>query len=516
MRISSIGGWVAGAAIALTLTASLQAQDLAAFEKRVTTRTLDNGLTLIVLERPEAPVFSFYTFVDVGSAQEVPGITGLAHMFEHMAFKGTHSIGTTDWDAERKALARVEETYDAYDRARRAPRPDAERVATLEKEWQAAMAEADKYVEGNEFSRIVDQAGGVGMNAGTGADQTVYFYSMPSNRFELWAYLESERFLEPVMREFYKERDVVMEERRMRTESNPIGRLVEQFITSAFTAHPYGQPVVGWPSDLRTFSATDAMEFYNTHYVPENMTVAVVGDVRAAEAMPILERYFGRLPKRDAPGPLRTVEPEQIAERRVIVRETAQPFYLEGYHRPAATHPDNAIYNVISDLLSSGRTSRLYRSLVRDQKIAAAAFGFNGFPGDKYPNLFAFLAVPTPGHTATEMEEAIAVELERLKNEDVSAEELQMVKTRAKADLIRSLANNAGLASQLATAHAQLGDWREIFRAVDRIEKVTAADVRRVANQTFRDTNRTVAMIESTQASAPQATPADAPPAGGE
>lgn len=507
MRLKNICGLLAGVAIAVAAGGALQAQDLAAFEKRVTTRTLDNGLTLIVLERPEAPVFSFYTFVDVGSAQEVPGITGLAHMFEHMAFKGTHSIGTSDWAAEQKALARVEQAYHAYDRARRAPRPDADRVAALEKEWQAAIAEADKFVVANEFSRIVDQAGGVGMNAGTGADQTVYFYSMPSNRFELWAYLESERFLEPVMREFYKERDVVMEERRMRTESNPIGRLVEQFITSAFTAHPYGQPVVGWPSDLRSFSATDAMEFYRTHYVPENITVAVVGDVRAAEAMPVLERYFGRLPKRDAPGPLRTVEPEQIAERRVIVRDAAQPFYLEGYHRPAATHPDNAVYNVISDLLSSGRTSRLYRSLVRDQKIAAAAFGFNGFPGDKYPNLFAFLAVPTPGHTATEMEAAIAAELERLKTEDVSSEELQMVKTRAKADLIRSLANNAGLASQLASAQAQYGDWREIFRAVDRIEKVTAADVRRIANLTFRDTNRTVAMIESKQEPAPAAAP---------
>ena len=505
MLKSSLKGWVGAAAISLLAVTSLAAQDIASFEKRVTVRTLDNGLTVLVLERPEAPVFSFFTFVDVGGAQEVPGITGLAHMFEHMAFKGTHTIGTTDWAAERQALERVEQAYEAYDRARRAPQPNAARVAELEKAWNDAMAAAGEFVEANEFSKIVDQTGGVGMNAGTGSDSTVYFYSMPSNRLELWAYLESERFLEPVMREFYKERDVVMEERRMRTESNPIGRLIEQFLVTAFTAHPYGQPVVGWPSDLRTFSASDAEEFYRKYYVPSNMTIALVGDVRASEALPIVEKYFGRLPARPAPAPLRTVEPVQNAERRVIVRDAAQPFYLEGYHRPAATHPDDAVYDVISDLMSSGRTSRLYRSMVRDQKIAAAAAGLSGFPGTKYPHLFAFLAIPTPGHTPADLETAIRAEIERLKTEDVSAEELQMVKTRAKANLIRSLDSNSGLAGQLAGAQARYGDWRELFRSVERIDKVTAADVRRVANETFRDSNRTVGLIETQQAQAPAA-----------
>lgn len=505
MHRSSLTRWVGAAALVLLTAASLPAQNIASFEKRVSVRTLDNGLTVLVLERPEAPVFSFFTFVDVGGAQEVPGITGLAHMFEHMAFKGTHTIGTTDWAAEQKALERVEETYAAYDRARRAPKPDADRVAALEKEWQEAMAAANEFVVPNEFSKIVDQTGGVGMNAGTGSDSTVYFYSMPSNRLELWAYLESERFVEPVMREFYKERDVVMEERRMRTESNPIGRLIEQFLVTAFTAHPYGQPVVGWPSDLRTFSATDAEEFYRTYYVPSNMTIAVVGDVEADEAFPIVEKYFGRLPKGDAPPTLRTMEPIQNAERRVILRDAAQPFYIEGYHRPAGTHPDDAVYDVISDLMSSGRTSRLYRSLVRDQKIAAAAAGLSGFPGTKYPHLFAFLAIPTPGNTPEDLETAIHAEIERLKTEDVSAEELEMVKTRAKANLIRALDSNSGLAGQLATAQARYGDWRELFRSVDRIEKVTAADIRRVANETFRPSNRTVALIETQQAQAPAA-----------
>ena len=484
----------------LTIAAAAGAQDLATYEKRTTVRKLDNGLTVIVMERPEAPVFTFATVVNVGSAQEVPGITGLAHMFEHMAFKGTDRVGTSNYAAEDAALAKVEETYTAYDRARRDPvNPDKTKVADLEKAWKAAVDEANKFVVANEFGKIIDRVGGVGLNAGTNTDATIYFYSLPSNQLELWAYLESERFLHPVFREFYKERDVVFEERRMRTESNPIGRLVEQALAAAFTAHPYGQPVVGWPSDLHTFSATDAAAFYKKYYVPANMVTAIVGDVKAAEVMPVIEKYFGRLPKGPAPEPLRSVEPKQTTERTIVAHEASQPVYLEGYHRPEGTSPDDAAYTVMSGVLSQGRTSRLYRSLVRDKKIAAAAQGFNGFPGNKYPNLFAFFAVPTPGHTAADMVAPIRAEIDRLKNEDVSADELQSVKTRAKANLLRRLEGNQGLAFQLASYQTRYGDWRELFREVDKIDQVTAADIRRVANATFTENNRTVAMLESSK-----------------
>lgn len=482
----------------LTLTATLHAQDLASAEKRTTVRKLDNGLTVIVMERPEAPVFSFTTLVNVGSAQEVPGITGLAHMFEHMAFKGTDKIGTTDYGAESAALAKVEQAYAAYDRARRDPvNHDAANVASLEKAWKSAIDDAQKFVTANEFSKIIDRAGAEGVNAFTNTDETAYFYSLPSNRFELWAYLDSERFLHPVFREFYKERDVVYEERRMRTESSPIGRLIEQALAAAFTAHPYGTPVVGWPSDLQTFSATDAAAFYKKYYVPSNMVIALVGDLKASEVIPIVEKYFGRLPKSPSPEPLRTVEPKQTAERTVILREQSQPIYFEAYHRPAATDADAPAFSVIEMLLSEGRTSRLYRSLVRDKKLAAVAAGFNGFPGEKYPNLFAFFAIPTQGHAASDLADPIHAEVERLKNEDVTAEELQSVKTRAKASLLRQLDSNSGLALQLATYQTLYGDWRELFREVEKIDKVTPADIRRVANSTFAPTNRTVAMIES-------------------
>ena len=484
-------------ALLLTVSVPAAAQDLSAFEKRTTVRKLANGLTVIILERPEAPVFSYATVVNTGSAQEVAGITGLAHMFEHMAFKGNDVIGTRDWKGEQEALKKVEETYAAYDRARRQETGrDEARVKQLEKEWRDAIATADKFVVTDEFTKVVETAGAVGLNAGTAMDYTVYFYSMPSNRFELWAYMESERYRAPFLREFYKERDVVMEERRMRVESSPLGRLLEQFMSAAFIAHPYGVRGIGHMSDLQTISATDAVEFFKKQYVPANMVIAIVGDVKASEAMPVIEKYFGRIPKAPAPEPLRTVEPRQNSERTVVIREASQPFYLEGYHRPAATHPDDPTYAVIEMLMSNGRTSRLYKSLVRDKKIAAQAQGFNGFPGEKYPNLFTYFIVPTPGNTAASVAAPLHAEIERLKTEDVSAEELQSVKTRAKASLLRQLDSNAGLAQQLAGYHTLHGDWRELFREIGDIEKVTAADIRRVANETFVAGNRTVGMTE--------------------
>jgi predicted Zn-dependent peptidase len=492
-------------AIVLVLAALAAAQDVASFEKRTTVKKLANGLTVVICERPEAPVFSFFTHVDAGSVQDPLGQTGLAHMFEHMAFKGTDKIGTKDYAAEKIALEKVEQAYAAYLAERDKPvGRDEKKLKDLEKAWKDAVAVADKYVKPNEFPQIVEINGGEDLNANTSDDETNYFYSFPENRLELWAYLESERFLHPVMREFYKERNVVIEERRMRVDSNPIGRLLEQFTTAAFQAHEYHRPTIGWMSDLNSFSATDAKKFFDEYYIPSNMVVTVVGDVKASETMPIIEKYFGRIPSRLRPDERTTTEPPQNAERRVVLQDMSQPLYLEGYHRPDYRSPDDAVYDAIADLMSSGRTSRLYRALVRDKKIAADSAGFTGLPGNKYPQLFAFYAFPLPGHKPEEMADAIHVEIEKLKNEDISDEELKMIKTRAKANLIRSLGSNEGLANNLALYQARYDDWRELFRSVDRIDKVTKADVRRVANQTFVPTNRTVGIIE-TKPAAPAA-----------
>ena len=485
--------------VCLVLCSFALSQDLASFEKRTTVKKLANGLTVIISERPEAPVFSFFTHVDAGSVQDPMAKTGLAHMFEHMAFKGTETIGTRDYAGEKVALAKVEEAYAAYIAERDKPiGRDDQKLKELEKAWKDDIAAADKFSApyNNEFGKIVESEGGEGLNAFTNYDETGYHYSFPTNRLELWAYLESERFLQPVMRQFYKERNVVIEERRLRTDSNPIGRLLEQFTAEAFAAHPYHRPTIGWMSDLNSFSATDAKNFFDKYYVPSNMVVTVVGDVKASEAMPVIEKYFSRIPARPRPDETTTTEPPQNSERRVVLHEQSQPLYLEGYHRPDYRSPDDQVYDAIADLMSNGRTSRLYRALVRDKQIASDSAGFTGLPGNKYPHLFAFYAFPIPGHTTQEVADAIHVEIERLKKEDISDEELKMIKTRAKANLIRSLGSNEGLAFALGLNQARYDDWRELFRSVDRIDKVTKADIRRVANKTFNADNRTVGIIE--------------------
>jgi len=485
-------------AAVLAVAALATAQNIASFEKRTTVKKLDNGLTVVICERPEAPVFSFYTHVDAGSAQDPLGKTGLAHMFEHMAFKGTDKIGTKNYPAEKAALETVEKDYAAYIEERDKPvGRDEQKLKQLEAAWQNSTKDANQYVIPNQFGELVERNGGEDLNASTNLDETNYFYSLPENRLELWAYLESERFMHPVMREFYKERNVVIEERRMRTDSNPIGRLLEQFTTAAYQAHEYHRPTIGWMSDLNSFSATDAQKFFDKYYIPSNMVVTVVGDVKAPEAMPIIEKYFGRIPSHEKPDERTTTEPPQNSERRVVLQEMSQPLYLEGYHRPDYRSPDDAVYDAIADLMSSGRTSRLYRALVRDKKIASDSAGFTGLPGTKYPHLFAFYAFPLPGHKPEEMAEAIHAEIERIKKEDISDEELKMIKTRAKANLIRGLGSNEGLAFQLGINQARYDDWRELFRQVDRIDKVSKAAIRRVAKQTFVPTNRTVGIIET-------------------
>src|ERR1700694_2579111 len=492
--------------VCFVLCSLLFGQDLASFEKRTTVKKLANGLTIIICERPEAPVFSFFTHVDAGSVQDPMGKTGLAHMFEHMAFKGTDTIGTRDYAGEKVALARVEEAYAAYIAERDKPVDrDEKKLTQLEQAWKDAIAAADKFsaAYNNEFGKIVEGEGGENMNAFTDYDETGYHYSFPINRLELWAYLESERFLHPVMRQFYKERNVVIEERRMRTDSNPVGRLLEQFTEEAFAAHPYHRPTIGWISDLNSFSATDAQNFFDKYYVPSNMVFTVVGDVKVSQAMPIVEKYFSRIPARPRPDTATTSEPPQNSERSVVLHEQSQPLYLEGYHRPDYRSADDQVYDAIADLMSNGRTSRLYRALVRDKQIASDSAGFTGLPGNKYPHLFAFYAFPLPGHKTDEVADAIHSEIEPLKKEDISDEELKMIRTRAKANLLRGLDSNEGLASELALYQARYDDWRELFHQVENLDKVSKADIRRVANQTFVPTNRTVGIIETVVPASP-------------
>jgi predicted Zn-dependent peptidase len=487
-----------GAALALALLATtlpLAAQDLASFEKRVTTHKLANGWTFLIVQRPGVPVFAFCTIADVGSAQEVPGITGLAHMFEHMAFKGSPHLGTSDWPAEEKALAASEAAYQAWQTERLSPRPDKAKLERLRADFEARQKEASVFADGDEFSRLLENEGVSGLNASTGADETLFYYSLPSNKLELWTFAESERFLHPVFREFYQERNVVHEERRMALEGSPQGMLLDQLQVAAFQDHPYHYTGIGFTSDLDSLTATDAEAFFKTYYAPSRMTTTLVGDLDPAAVIPLLEKYFGRIPARPAPPPLRTVEHPQEGERTIVLASAAQPIYSEAYHKPAVTDPDTAVWVAIDDILATGRTSRLYRTLVRDRKLATRIDSLADFPGEKYPNLWGVLVTPALGVRNDQVRDALHGELDRLSREDVTDQELARAKNRARATLLRSLRSNFGLAINLSERQRLFGDWRELFRSLDRLDQVTKADIRRVAGGAFHDTNRTVVMI---------------------
>src|SRR3954468_6410528 len=368
--------------ILLALAAVLAAPAQESFQQvqsRITEFTLANGLRFIILERHQAPVASFYTYVDAGSAQEKTGLTGLAHMFEHMAFKGTTTIGTKNFNEEKNSLERVDATFKALQKERdKGRKADPEAIKKLEGEFKAAQDTAGQFVVSNEFGSAIEQAGGRGLNASTASDRTDYYFSLPSNSAELWFFLESERFRDPVFREFYKERDVVMEERRMRTDSNPIGKAVEEFLGVAYKAHPYGQPTIGHMSDLQNLTRKDAIDFFKTYYQPSNMIVSIVGDVDPKEMKRLAETYFGRISSAPKPEPVRTIEPPQEFERRVAMRLNAQRLFILGYHKPGTDDPDHAVLIALGSPLCGVRSSRLNTAMVQQKKLAVQAFGGPG------------------------------------------------------------------------------------------------------------------------------------------
>lgn len=477
------------------LPAFLAAQDLAEFEKRLTRFTLPNGMRFLVLERHQAPVISFHAFVNAGAVNDPPGESGMAHMFEHMIGKGTRAVGTSNWSKESDALSKVEKIYDQLEQERhRGAGASAEKIKQLEAELKGAVDQANSFVEPNAFPRLIEEQGGVGFNAGTGEDSTSYFYSLPANRAELWFLLQSEWFRRPVFREFYKERDVVREERRMRTESSSQGKLIELTLATAFIEHPYRVPTIGWAAEIESLRASDAEQFFRKYYVPVNITIGIVGDIDPAKAKQLAEKYFGSIPSAPPPPPVILVEPRQEGQKELqLLSEDAQPVAVVGYKRPSQFDKDDPVLDVIQGVLSMGRTGWIYQDLVRDKKIAIAAGAIKEFPGGKYPNLFMFFSYPANGRSVDENEKAIYALIDRIKTTKIDETTLKRVQTNVRAGLIRQLDSNSGLAAELAAYEAQYGDWHKLFTAIDEINKVTADDVQRVAREVFIEAGRTVA-----------------------
>lgn len=489
----SYGFLVLGVLLIMLGTVTASAQSL---EGNIIEHTLENGLTFLLYERHQAPIIACNIYVNVGSANDKLGQTGIAHMTEHIAFKGTKTLGTTSYDQEKVLLDQLDSLWHEIGQERdKGDKADQEKLKQLQEEFERTQQEAGHYVISEAYSQIIEENGGVGLNASTSRDETQYFVSLPSNRLELWMMLEADRLANTVPREFYKEREVIMEERRMRTDTSPIGTLYEQFLGTAFVAHPYGFPAIGWPSDIQDITIDQLMAFFDEHYSTRNMTIAIVGDIHPQEVIRLTEKYFGSLSDRPSSPHIRTVEPPQVGERRVEVEWDAHPILLIGYHRPSVNHKDGIVFNVISFLLSGGRTSRLYKNLVEDKQIAAGIDTESAYPGKKYPTLFVLAGAPLDPHTLEDLEKAMYAELEDLKTQPVDEKELQKVINNVEAYFIDSLSSNAGLAAQLAFAHSVMGDWRAIEQQVKQIKEITPEDVMRVAKTYFTKQNRTVAWL---------------------
>lgn len=463
------------------------------------THTFPNGLELVVVERHWSPTASFIVRFKVGSADERPGITGSAHLLEHMLFKGTETLGTTNYAAEVPLMARIDtlahELTQAIDRAR-GPlyRGDTREVDSLKAAIAKLQEQQRQYVVKDELWETLLRHGGTFLNASTGNDGTQYFVSLPSNKAELWAFMESDRMREPILREFYSERDVVYEERRLRTDNDPFGKLWEQLYAAAYTAHPYGWPVLGWASDLETVLREEVEVFFHQYYSPNNVVIAIVGDVKFEDTVKLIDKYFGSIPPSVIPPPaVQTVEPEQNGERRISVEYDAEPQLAIAWKSPAGGGVDKEVFDVIASLLSRGRTSRLYKSLVEERQIAASVSASSDFT--RFPDLFTISATPKAPHTSEELEAAIYEEMGKLALDGPTTWELERVRNQIEADFVRGLQSNFGMMFRVSDMQALVGDWSYIEKVNERRKAVNAADIKRVMAEYLTKEKRTVAYL---------------------
>jgi predicted Zn-dependent peptidase len=488
--------------ITVLLLATAVSANAAGLADRVQEHTLANGMKLLMVERHTSPTVAAWIRFKVGAVDERSDERGIAHLLEHMLFKGTKTLGTTDYAAEKPLLDKIETVANQIlqEKAKR-EKGDAKRLETLEKELADLEKEAGRYVVKEEFAQLYNRNGGANYNAYTSNDGTTYLISLPSNKLELWAAIESDRMQNAVLREFYTERSVVMEERRRSYEAEPEGKLWETFIASSFNAHPVGQPIIGWMSDIANLTRTKAEGFLHRYYAPNNAIIAIVGDIDPAKTIAMVERYFGQIPPGTPVPPITVEEPPQQGEKRIEVVGDAGAELLIGYHKPTLPHPDELVFDVIDMVLTDGRTSRLHKKLVVEKQLATSVGAFTA-PGHRYPNLFIISATPRAPHSVTEVENAIYEELERLKNEPVTARELQQILNKLEYEESRQMLSTGGLARNLTEYEAIAGSWRYLIDHRQAIAGVNAADIQRVAKKYLTRENRNVGFITKEEVTA--------------
>ncbi len=469
--------------------------ELKAFADRVVERRLPNGLTTLIVPRKTSATAHFAIGFRVGGVDEPEGRSGIAHLFEHMAFKGTTRIGTKNWAREKRLLLRLDD-LDAQIMTERARglQCDEKKLARLRKEFERTEERAEALVKPNELDEIYARNGAKGLNAYTSKDATVYIVNLPANRVKLWVAMEAARIREPVLRQFYRERNVVIEELR-RYDDNPNWRLQDAMPMLAFTAHPYRTPIIGWRSDLERMTRKDLEFFFRQYYRPDRAVLAAVGDVEPKALLKLIKKEFSFWRAGTPPRPITTEEPEQRGERRAVEHMPTNPLVGIVYPTPTWGHPDKVAMDALAAILGHGDSSRLHTVLVKQKQLAVGVHAGTEFPGERFPNLFLILAVPRSPHGPAESEKAIIEEIDRVANDGVSQRELDKVTNLMEAEIFQRLADNSHLAATLAHVQAVTGDWRMILKVLQQLRALTPADILRVARERLVPQRRSVVTI---------------------
>jgi predicted Zn-dependent peptidase len=484
----------------------LPAQDVRDYGRKVTEFSLANGLHFIVLERHQIPVVSFHTYVMAGSAQDPAGGRGLASLLARLAFDGTESVGTKNWPLEKKALEDVEAAYGQYeDEFLKGPKANAGKLAGLQSSVGTALGVAFQQQNVDEYTRALQENGAVDMDSHATPDSIETSYSLPSNRLELWFYLESQRLAHPVYRDFFRERKKLADDAFAMLDAKSFDRLRQSLLSTAFEGLPYRNPVLGWPSEVLSLSQANVRAFFDTYCGPGNTVIAIVGDVDPANAHALAERYFSSIPAKPRPPAMRTEEVPQSGPKTVAIWTDAQPLLMMGYKRPPETQRDDAALDVLSMILGDRQTGLLNQELVEQKQIALSAQVNSGTPASKYPNLFVLSVAPGRGHSMDEIRKAVDGVVTRLQSKPLDADSVNRAKNVVRGRYTHLLSSNARLAALLPSYYATFGDWRPLFGLAPQYDQVTAADVQRVAFTYLVQAGQTIAYMMA------QPTPGNSP-----
>ncbi|MCX7973000.1 MAG: insulinase family protein [Candidatus Aminicenantes bacterium] len=444
---------------------------------------LPNGLKILMLPRSGVPRVVCHIYYRVGSINERPGITGLAHVLEHMMFKGTKVMGITDFEADHALNRKIDELMEKIYREKYWKKDgDKAKVAEWEKEVERLIKEEKKYIIKDHLWETYMKHGGTGLNASTSDEVTGYYVTLPANKIELQMFLEADRMVNAYFREFYSEKDVVMEERRL-SENSPGYLFNEQVRATFFVGSPYHWNVIGWMEDLKRMTKQDLIEFYNKYYVPNNAVAVYVGDFDPKRVIELAEKYFGPIPRGQDIEPIRTPVPSQDCEKRIYGEGLAPSQIAIWFHIPPDGHPDTYPLTVLASILT-GDTGRLYKSLIKEKDIASMVSAF--CRPQWYVGSFVVNARPKTekGIKPDDLEKDLWAELEKVKKEGVTPEELQKAKNRYEASFIMSLQSPTALASRLGRAELNRG-WRSLQTDLEAIKKVSNDDIKAVASKYF-------------------------------